>query len=169
MVEHWYTGKWKSRTLADTDSDSDSDSDSDLDTNTAKSGKGHHRLECQDMHACLHDYTLAGDVDPGYLSRCSCIIYYSDSGSQKFLIFSPKTVQSLPHPVATINFLCGYHYLESNVGRDSHDIDNERHDNKYCSHYIMVATRISGLRLPKIQRDYSRVEEVLREQYTLIR
>ena len=30
--------------------------------------------------------------------------YYSDTGSQEILIFSPKTVQSLPHPVAMITF-----------------------------------------------------------------
>ena len=30
--------------------------------------------------------------------------YYSDTGSQEILIFSPKTVQSLPHPAAMITF-----------------------------------------------------------------
>ena len=79
--------KWKSRTQADTDSDADSDSDSDSDTNTAKSGKGRHR------QILLHNI----NTKPG-----------------NFDIQSPKTVQSLPHPVAIINFLFDHNSQDQN-------------------------------------------------------
>ena len=66
--------------------------------------------------------------------------YYSDTVSQEVLILSHKTVQSLPHPVAmtlmiTFSVAVTHSLLGVNVDWDSHDIDNERHDNKYYYGY----------------------------------